>query len=457
MVGVRWKVNWLVLVGLVVSGVFFYFVTSPLITKCENNSKWKPEVLAGDRNVGHHSYLVWPAFSTESFLKSTFFKQKCAPAINFTMSNLVLVKKQWSTAEDFRCRRLLEKFLSIFTFEARDAPLKLPTKFKDKVKHWLGDNDELLQQVYNQEVIHVVSEYTREHTIFNSLRDKRPVLPPAESEDDYFKSLLAETAKNCDFCNYKENTAEHVFGRLESKHSFTASNAFKLDTLHALVAPKKHDPLHWSLEEFLDLFGLVGDWLKKAHTYYPDARFPSLIWDVLPKCGASQVHPHLHVMLDPKRYHGQVEAWREGASDYYRDHGSNYFTDMLSIYSALNLTLNHGAAVAFPNLVPKRDHEMIVISKDANEDFYTLLFLVLRAFIDSFKVKCFSMGMGLPAIDVEEGRIPAYARIITRGYVTDIRTDMSSLELFMAASVNIDPYRTIHTIKQFIAETRLHL
>ena len=30
-----------------------------------------------------------------------------------------------------------------------------------------------------------------------------------------------------------------------------------------------------------------------------------------------------------------------------------------------------------------------------------------------------------------KGKIPAYARIITRGYVTDIRADMSSFELFM--------------------------
>ncbi|GFR87258.1 hypothetical protein ElyMa_006071600 [Elysia marginata] len=419
--GVRWKVNWFVLLGLVVVGILFYMLTSSQLIDGAGSLRWKPVGLQGDGHTGHHMYSTWPDFDTEPFINKAFFKGKCAPIINYTMSNLVQVKKQWAVTKDLKCRELYEKFVSIFSFEARDAPLKLPTKFMTKLKHWLGDSDELLQQAYNQEVIHVVSEYTREHTIFNSLRDKRPVLPPAESEDEYFNKLLAETAKNCDFCNYKENTAEHIFGRLESKHSFTASNAFKLDTLHALVAPKKHDPLHWTLEEFLDLFGLVGSWLKKAHAYYPNAKFPSLIWDVLPKCGASQVHPHLHVMLDPERYHGQIEAWREGAEDYDRDHGNNYFTDMVNIYSALNLTVARGSAVAFANLV-----------------------------------KCFSMGMGLPPIDVEEGKMPAYARIITRGYVTDIRTDISSLELFMAASVNIDPYKTMHTIRQYIEETNLN-
>ncbi|GFO06439.1 hypothetical protein PoB_003294400, partial [Plakobranchus ocellatus] len=431
MTAVRWKVNWFILLGLIISGVIFYMLTTSLSAQAGGGGfKLKPMGLIGNGDT-RNSYQPWPAFEPEPPFQIVFFKKKCAPVLNYSMSNLVLVKKQWSIAQNERCRGLYQKFVSIFTFEDREAPLKLPPKFMAKVKHWLGDSEELLKQAYNQEVIHVVSEYTREHTIFNSLRDKRPVLPPEVSEDEYFKSLLAETAKSCDFCKFKELTAEHVFGRVESKHSFSASNAFKLDTLHALIAPKKHDPLHWNLEEFLDLFGLVKTWLKKAHKHYPEAHFPSLIWDVLPKCGASQVHPHLHVMFDPMRYHGQVENWRQGANAYYKDHGSNYFTDMVAIYSVLNLTVTHGSAVAFASLAPKRDHEVIVISKEADDDFHTLLYLVLRAFIDAFHVKCFSMGMGLPAIGVEEGKIPAYARIITRGYITDIRTDMSSFELFM--------------------------
>ena len=43
---------------------------------------------------------------------------------------------------------------------------------------------------------------------------------------------------------------------------------------------------------------------NKAHKAFPSARFPTLIWDVLPKCGASQIHPHLQGFLDPERYHG---------------------------------------------------------------------------------------------------------------------------------------------------------
>ena len=48
---------------------------------------------------------------------------------------------------------------------------------------------------------------------------------------------------------------------------------------------------------------------NKAHQALPSARFPSVIWDVLPKCGASQVHPHLQGFLDPERYHGMEFFW----------------------------------------------------------------------------------------------------------------------------------------------------
>ena len=55
---------------------------------------------------------------------------------------------------------------------------------------------------------------------------------------------------------------------------------------------------------FFSFFSPLLTRFNKAHQALPSARFPSVIWDVLPKCGASQVHPHLQGFLDPERYHG---------------------------------------------------------------------------------------------------------------------------------------------------------
>ncbi|PVD24836.1 hypothetical protein C0Q70_15322 [Pomacea canaliculata] len=245
-------------------------------------------------------------------------------------------------------------------------------------------------------------------------------------------------------------TAEHTFHRVESTYAFSASNVFKLDPLHALFALKQHDPLHWSKEQFIDLMHLTLTWYRKAHSVFPQAQYPSLIWDVLPKCGASQVHPHMHGFLDSRQYHGVVEAWRMAAEDYYVHRGTNFYTDMAAVASGLGLAVTYKSAIAFASLVPRKDHEVVIMSSSAGTDFFELIYFVLRAFIDDLGKFCYSMGLAYPAMDDKKAQIPAYARIITRGAVTEIRADISSLELFTATNVNIDPFKVIHFVKNSV-------
>ncbi|XP_059141635.1 uncharacterized protein LOC131929443 [Physella acuta] len=442
---IKWKKQWILIVIVALSLVVFYLMSA---LKLSNVTIFSQKFEIQEQ----HSYSVWPDFKKNSPVDSVFFKSMCVSNAEYSITGLVDIKKQWAKSKNRYCQALYDKFASIFTITARKAQLSIPEPFKPKVKGWLANNEELFNEVYNQDVIHIISEFTHEHTIFNPLRDKRPVSPPKESEESYFNTMLKESAESCDFCKFKDFTAEHTFGRVESKHAFSASNIFKVDTLHAILALKKHDPIHWNLEEFLDLFELVNTWIAKANHNYSKARFPGVIWDVLPKCGASQVHPHLHVVLDFERHHGVQETWRRGAQEYYSIHKSNYFSDLVDIYTALNLTVKYGSAVAFASLVPKKDHEVVVISENPDTDFYTLLFFVLRGFIDDLHKMCFSLGIGLPALNTREGRLPAYARVITRGYITDIRADMSSLELYLATNVNIDPYKTIEVVRDSVRQ-----
>jgi hypothetical protein len=434
---VRWRKKWLLLLLLLVVSVAINLL---VLYRSLGSNGGKAQQVSG--------YSTWPEFESRWPIDHSYFSSACVRGGNYLITRLANITDKWRQSQSPLCQEYYQKFASIFTIVARKATLSLPAPFQKKVRGWLAHNDDLYNEVFSQDIIHIVSEYTREHTVFNPLRDKRPVLPPDRPENEYFEELVNSSSVKCDFCDFKQFTAEHVFGRVESNHAFSASNIFKIDSLHGLLALKKHNPLVWNLEEFLDLFHLTKIWLNKAHAHNPLARFPSLIWDILPKCGASQVHPHLHVVLDSERYHGEVESWRKGAQQYFTTHNSNYFSDLVSIYSALNLTFVHGTAVAFASLVPKKDHEVVVMAKEANEDFYTLLYLVLRTFLDDLNKMCFSMGVGLPAFGVPAGKMPAYARAITRGYVTDIRADMSSLELFMATNVNIDPYKTIEIVRK---------
>ncbi|XP_059141627.1 uncharacterized protein LOC131929436 [Physella acuta] len=441
-------------VGGIVSVFFFLYMFSL-------NSQWPAfaiiprfnscNLTAGSHSGLHRVYDEWPPFALK-LTDHELFKTTCTPGAEFTIAGVPDLLPVWAKAEAQECRDLYEKFAAIYLIEKRVGSVKIPGTFVFKVKEWLGNKNELYEELFRQNIIHISNMYTRETTVFNPLRDKRPVTKPKESEEDYLERITKESAVNCDFCKYKNYTAEDEFGRVESELSFTASNIFKLDRLHAVVTIKDHDPVNWSYDQYMDMMRLTNVWLDKAFRNEPDAMFPAIIWDLLPKSGSSQLHPHDQVFLSPNRYQGMVESWRRAAQDYYSDLHSNYFTDLITIYSALGLAVPFKSAVALASLTPRKDNEVVIIAPEASDDFFELIYYVLRGYMDDLKKYSFSLGGGYPAMDknCKNGRIPAFVRIITRGVMTEIRTDISALELFTATNVNIDPYKVVANIKESI-------
>lgn len=41
----------------------------------------------------------------------------------------------------------------------------------------------------------------------------------------------------------------------------------------------------------------------------PKYSYPIITWDLLPHAGASQVHPHLQMLLSPDKYPGKMEYY----------------------------------------------------------------------------------------------------------------------------------------------------
>ena len=82
------------------------------------------------------------------------------------------------------------------------------------------------------------------------LRSDRPgysaALPPEQEAE--LKDLIKKSEDGCDFCNYEERTAADVWGRIESKLCYTASNVAKYQGYHTLVVARQHSPLDISLE-----------------------------------------------------------------------------------------------------------------------------------------------------------------------------------------------------------------
>ena len=73
--------------------------------------------------------------------------------------------------------------------------------------------------------------------------------------------------------------------------------------------------------------------------------------DVLSKAGASQMHPHLHIIMAPSRYYGIMEELHSASIQYLKRTERSYFTDLVSLYFALDLGVKFRSAYALAMMV----------------------------------------------------------------------------------------------------------
>ena len=211
----------------------------------------------------------------------------------------------------------MQAFHVLYAIDSSIGTLVVPDTFAVKVRAWLSNSEELYRNVIMQRIwfmrnrvtgistppstsqstsfvlismLHVLGEAS----MFNALRGKRP-MAVFSGAAEYVENIVADSATDCDFCNYRNFTAMESFGRIETEHAMTAANTFKYDAPHGLIMLRKHNPAHWTQEEFLGLMDTALLWLNAAHLIYPAYAFPNLMWDILPKASASQIHPHIQV------------------------------------------------------------------------------------------------------------------------------------------------------------------
>ncbi|KNC85531.1 hypothetical protein SARC_02292 [Sphaeroforma arctica JP610] len=137
-----------------------------------------------------------------------------------------------------------------------------------------------------------------------------------EIRDKNSVGFKAETkADGCDFCSPDAMTAGDVWPEhhLHSTHATTSSNVFKYDAYHGLVIAKEHDPLKLNRIAFTDMLTTARTWFQVCHSTDSQFKYPHLMWDLLPKASASQLHPHAQVSLTPDRYYGAAEDMRQAA------------------------------------------------------------------------------------------------------------------------------------------------
>mgnify|MGYP002803535954 FL=1 len=360
---------------------------------------------------------------------------------DITLDNFHEVLNRWSKTRIFSCRTAYDVFSRLFYFRKSDTEVLLSETFSQTVLKWFNGNKDLLEQTKQQFILVMMNKYTKDATLINPLRNKRPGFAGGPDVDKYVKRIVEESRGDCDFCNYQKQSGMDTFGYLQSEHSVTIANTFKIERFHGLGLWKHHNPLEFNEDQFLDLMELSQKWFRKCYEIDETFTLPSLLWDILPKASASQIHPHIHMFVSKDFYFAGWEKIFRAADEYKLTKGRNYFNDVITIHTILKLNITFGDAVAYVSLTPSVSYEVVIVSKRPGNDLFKLFYRIMKAFM---KMKLYAVTAGAvfpPLIEdstTPKKDIPCIIRIVNRGAVDKMRSDISSMELFGSGNINVD-------------------
>ncbi|XP_069163010.1 uncharacterized protein [Procambarus clarkii] len=300
-------------------------------------------------------YTRWPAFTSTGKHSKEWYVEHCFGGKFSEDTEDVFFQDipRWSRATDEDCVDVYQQFDTLFEVHHRYTPkLTFPPAFAERVKVWLGGDPTLLHRVHHQHIIHVFQPLTGEHCVYNPVRSKRPGPLVRVDLHAWVDRQARETRASCDFCNLKNMTASDILGRHPTKRTMRVSNIFKVERWHSLVVTRyQHHPLNFTLDTFIAFFQDALTYINQVTEMEEQYIYPNLAWDTLYEAGASQLHPHIHMMVTPDHYYGFYEHLRTAGQRYFDATGRNYFTTLLEVHQALGLTVHYGTAVAIPTMV----------------------------------------------------------------------------------------------------------
>jgi len=332
---------------------------------------------------------------------------------------------------------LYEIFNRIYDVECAEGHLKVSESLKERF------GTKFIESAENQRIISTYNRWTGEGSLFNSMRLKKPAMDTEPVRKVLDK--LIEDKKRCDFCKPELYTPEDDFGRVVGKHSITASNIAKYDAWSGLLIFRKHDPLDFTLEEFSDYIMTASEWFKMAEKS-SGFHFPFMVWNCLPRAGASQIHGHMQLLLGRRPY-ARIAFLDDVSSRYRERYGSSYPDDVFSVHHALGLGAESGEACVYASITPLKEKEIIITFKtdvSRDSDLQNHLFKILRCLIDECGVYSFNLAMHPFNAEME---IPGLIRIIDRGNIASASSDMGGMELFGSSVIGSDPYIIFNRIK----------
>ncbi|GBF92915.1 hypothetical protein Rsub_05751 [Raphidocelis subcapitata] len=215
-------------------------------------------------------------------------------------------------------------FGRVYRFSSGDAVCALAPELAAKYS---------MEAENRQGVICVTNRWTADQTWWNPARTLKPQTFKAAAGRVRPEDLDGTRSRpgGCDFCRWPAMTARDAgFGRVELPGAVTASNLFKCaEPCHGVVLFRHHDPLSFDRRQLGDLLDAAWRWLELSEEREGGARgggggnggcgeggagglHPFLLWNCLPRAGASQFHGHAQVLLTreplPQQIHFQNAA-----------------------------------------------------------------------------------------------------------------------------------------------------
>lgn len=332
---------------------------------------------------------------------------------------------------------IYETFNRIYEVGCSQGSLKVTGGLEERF------DKKFIESVKEQEIIRVYNRWTGEGALFNSFRLKKPVMDRGSAKKILMELLRGDAM--CDFCMPELYTPEDDFGRVRSRHSITASNIAKYDAWSGLLIFRKHNPLDFSFEELSDYLSTASKWFKMAEKS-SGFRFPFIVWNCMPRAGASQIHGHMQLLLGERPY-GKVSFLEEVSRRYLETYGSSYHDDVFRVHSAIGLGAEYGGVSVYASITPVKEREINITFKsefDRDNELQRCLFKILRCLIDEAGVHSFNLSMHPFNRDVN---IPGIIRIVDRGNIASKSSDIGGMELFGSAVIGSDPYIIFDRIK----------
>jgi hypothetical protein len=306
---------------------------------------------------------------------------------------------------------------------------------------WLAQHFGSVEAVRQQRIVRVTNRVVGEGALFNQLRARRPLQAPAGGEG---LEEAVERSAGGPFCRPREGTPADTFGRIQGEHALTASNVAKCDGWHTVVIFGNHHPLHFDLDQLCDYLDTAQRWARVAHDADPEACYPFFLWNCLWRSGASILHGHAQMTLTRGSHYARVESWRRAARAYQAEHGTGYFTDLVSVHRALGLAVDHGAATILASLTPFKEKEIQILGSTLDGDLKAALYFVLRTAIDRLGVTSFNLALYQPPLapTAEDWQgFPLVFRFLDRGDLQSKTSDLGAMEIFAQSVVTSDPFR----------------